>query len=72
MLRPDVISDTSCLPSKQASTDKHQIQRYRDALAYSVYLPHSQTFFQNSLHLSEEKRIFAEELRREVVQVIVL
>ena len=26
---------------------------------FSFYLPHSQTFSNNSLHLSEEKRIFA-------------
>ena len=26
---------------------------------FSFYLPHPQAFFQNSLHLSEEKRIFA-------------
>ena len=29
--------------------------------AFSCYLTHPQTFFQNSLHLSEEKRIFAED-----------
>ena len=40
--------------------------------AFFCYLPHSLTFSDNSLHLSEEKRIFAEKLRREVVQVIVL
>ena len=28
---------------------------------FSFYLPHPQTFSQNSLHFSEEKRIFAEE-----------
>ena len=28
---------------------------------FSFYLPHPQTFFNNSLLLSEEKRIFAEE-----------
>ena len=28
---------------------------------FSIYLPHSQTFFQNFLHLSEEKRIFSED-----------
>uniref|UniRef100_UPI004025516E hypothetical protein n=1 Tax=Segatella hominis TaxID=2518605 RepID=UPI004025516E len=30
-------------------------------LCFFCYLPHPQTFFQNSLLLSEEKRIFAEE-----------
>jgi len=28
---------------------------------FSFYFPHPQTFFNNSLHLSEEKRIFAED-----------
>ena len=30
---------------------------------FYIYLPHFQTFSNNSLHLSEEKRIFAEESR---------
>ena len=40
---------------------KHQIHQCLDALTFSVYLTHPQTFSQNSLHLSEEKRIFAED-----------
>ena len=38
----------SC-PTHRASEDIH----------FSCYLTHPQTFFNNSLHLSEEKRIFA-------------
>jgi hypothetical protein len=37
------------------------IHRASGDTPFSFYLPHSQTFFNNSLHLSEEKRIFAEE-----------
>ena len=36
------------------------IHRASEDTPFSFYLPHSQTFFNNSLLLSEEKRIFAE------------
>ena len=48
------------LPSKQASTDKATDSSMScDTLAFSVYLPHSQTFSLKFLHLSEEKCNFA-------------
>ena len=37
------------------------IHRASEDTPFSFYLPHPQTFFNNSLLLSEEKRIFAEE-----------
>ena len=39
------------------------IHRASGDTPFSFYFPHSQTFFNNSLLLSEEKRIFAEESR---------
>jgi hypothetical protein len=35
------------------------IHRASEDTPFSFYLPHPQTFFNNSLLLSEEKRIFA-------------
>ena len=37
------------------------IHRASEDTPFSFYLPHPQTFFNNFLLLSEEKRIFAEE-----------
>ncbi len=37
------------------------IHRASEDTPFSFYLPHPQTFFNNSLLLSEEKRIFASE-----------
>ena len=35
---------------------------------FSFYLPHPQTFSKNSLHLSEEKRIFAAEMLHSAIR----
>ena len=39
----------------------YPIHRASEDTPFSFYLPHPQTFSKNSLHLSEEKRIFAAE-----------